>query len=45
MNLILLFDDDFITATRVKLSDRRLEHVTNVHRAAVGDALVVGVAN
>lgn len=45
MNLILLFDDDFITATRVRLSGRRLEHVTSVHRAAVGDALVVGVAN
>jgi 16S rRNA (uracil1498-N3)-methyltransferase len=45
VNLILLFDDDFITATRVKLSGRRLEHVTNVHRAAAGDALVVGVAN
>ncbi len=45
MNLILLFDDDFATPARVTLSGRRLEHVTNVHRAAVGDALVVGVAN
>jgi 16S rRNA (uracil1498-N3)-methyltransferase len=45
VNLILLFDDDFITATRVKLSGRRLEHVTNVHRAAAGDAMTVGVAN
>jgi 16S rRNA (uracil1498-N3)-methyltransferase len=45
VNLILLFDDDFITATRAKLSGRRLEHVTNVHRAVAGDALVVGVAN
>jgi len=45
VNLILLFNDDFITATRVKLSGRRLEHVTNVHRAVVGEALVVGVAN
>ena len=45
MNLILLFDDDFVTTTRARLSGRRLEHVTNVHRATVGDALVVGVAN
>jgi len=44
MNLILLFDDDFIERDRVRLAGRRLEHVMKVHRAAVGDALVVGVA-
>jgi 16S rRNA (uracil1498-N3)-methyltransferase len=43
MNLILLFNDDFVSATRVRLTDRRLEHVTRVHRAAVGDELTVGV--
>jgi RsmE family RNA methyltransferase len=45
VNLILLFDDDFVAPTRVRLSGRRLQHVSSVHRAAVGDELVVGVAN
>ena len=45
MNLILLFDDDFIDASRVRLTGRRLRHVTEVHRAAVGESLVVGIAN
>jgi RsmE family RNA methyltransferase len=45
VNLILLFDDDFVTPTRVRLSGRRLEHVTSVHRAKVGEALTVGAAN
>ncbi len=44
MNLILLFETDFIDEQRVRLTGRRLEHVTHVHRAAVGDALTVGVA-
>jgi 16S rRNA (uracil1498-N3)-methyltransferase len=44
MNLILLFDDDFVGEGRVRLTGRRLEHVTTVHRAAVGDELVVGIA-
>jgi len=44
VNLILLFDDDFTAAARVRLTGRRLEHVRGVHRAAVGDELTVGVA-
>lgn len=44
MNLILLFDEDFVTESRVRLTGRRLEHVTGVHRAAVGDELVIGLA-
>jgi RsmE family RNA methyltransferase len=45
VNLILLFDDDFIAASRVRLTGRRLQHVRDVHRAAAGESLTVGVAN
>jgi RsmE family RNA methyltransferase len=45
MNLILLFDDDFISERRVRLAGRRLRHVTDVHRATAGDSLVIGIAN
>jgi len=45
VNLILLFQDDFVDAERVRLTGRRLEHVARVHRVTVGEELIVGVAN
>ena len=45
MNLILLFPEDFIDTTRVRLHGRRLKHVLEVHRAQAGDELVVGLLN
>ncbi len=45
LNLILLFQNDFISETRVRLHGRRLAHVLGVHRAAFGDQLCVGLLN
>jgi len=46
MNLILLFQDDFLDNTGVvRLQGRRLKHILEVHRASVGDELCVGVLN
>lgn len=45
MNLIVLFEQDFVTRHKVKLKDRRLKHVLNVHRAKLGDTLRVGLLN
>lgn len=44
MNLILLFPEDFTTASTVRLTGRRLQYVQEVHRASVGEDLTVGVA-
>ena len=45
MNLVLLFQDDFVSESQASLTGRRLEHITNVHRARIGDQLVVGLLN
>ncbi|MDO8675899.1 MAG: 16S rRNA (uracil(1498)-N(3))-methyltransferase [Candidatus Omnitrophota bacterium] len=45
MNLILLFDPDFISTNRVRLGGRRFMHVRDIHRAHAGEALSVGVLN
>jgi 16S rRNA (uracil1498-N3)-methyltransferase len=42
VNLVLLADDDFVGPGTVSLGGRRLAHVREVHRAAVGDELAVG---
>jgi len=45
MNLILLFDGDFIDPQHVRLDGRRAAHVRTVHRAALGETLRVGRLN
>jgi RsmE family RNA methyltransferase len=44
MNLILLFDEDFVGDDVVRLTGRRFQHVMSVHRANAGDELTVGVS-
>lgn len=43
MNLVLLDEQDFINAYRVRLTGRRLVHVTSVHKAELGKELSVGL--
>lgn len=45
MNLIVLFESDFISSDKVRLCDRRLTHVLTVHQAKIGDTLRVGKLN
>lgn len=45
MNLILLFNDDFLTADTVRLEGRRALHIAAVHRARPGESLIVGLAD
>jgi 16S rRNA (uracil1498-N3)-methyltransferase len=45
VNLVLLSESDFTAPGIAVVGGRRFEHITRVHRAAVGDALVVGVEN
>lgn len=43
MNLLLLEESDFVSPHRVRLNGRRLQHMQEVHRAAPGDSLRVGL--
>lgn len=42
MNLLLLTDADFIAADRVRITDRRLQHLNLVNKASVGQTLRAG---
>jgi len=43
MNLILVTPADFISADEVYLTDRRFEHIQQIHRAQLGQRLKVGI--
>jgi 16S rRNA (uracil1498-N3)-methyltransferase len=45
MNLVLLFEEDFVTDGLALVRGRRAEHIVRVHRAGEGETLVVGIAN
>ncbi|KNF07944.1 ribosomal RNA small subunit methyltransferase E [Gottschalkia purinilytica] len=45
MNLIILFESDYIEERKVRLTGRRFEHIISVHRASIGDRLRVGMLN
>ncbi len=45
MNLVILEAGDFIDESRAVLRDHRHRHITQVHRASIGDTLRVGRLN
>ena len=45
MNIILVEKDDFLSDSRVQLTDRRHQHILNIHQANPGDRLKVGLVN
>jgi RsmE family RNA methyltransferase len=45
VNLILLFESDFVEGSHVVLEGRRLKHMAEVHRVKAGDTLRVGKLN
>lgn len=42
MNLILLFPEDFLSPTLIRLTDYRASHIREIHRAPLGRSLKVG---
>jgi len=45
VNLILLYDTDFIAEKSVKLSDDRYQHIRNIHQSKMGDSVKIGKLN
>jgi len=45
MNLILLFNTDFVSPTRVRLTDRRFQHIQEILKPEIGQQLTVGKIN
>ncbi|MDY7219298.1 16S rRNA (uracil(1498)-N(3))-methyltransferase [Denitrificimonas sp. JX-1] len=45
MNQLLVSPTDFIATDRVRISDRRLQHLNQIHKASVGQSLRAGCLN
>ncbi len=45
MNLILLFEQDFIANDTVRLTDERFQHIRNIHQSTIGNKVRIGQLN